>query len=146
MTQLTGPLNCAECGSAFTEASIKSDGSAPATVNIRGHMVKIPGLWNCIPCTLAIINGRQESGITLEAARNYLDGIFGPVMVGVIIESESLAERLTAADRLAEVLEVSEVLEACITLQGEPGGLDFIPECKGKCGPQVHPRELAHLN
>jgi hypothetical protein len=143
--KLTGPLNCAECGTPFTDQIILAGGSAPAAVNIRGHQVKIPGLWRCIPCALAI-SGGQESTVTMETAMEYLDGIFGPAMVAVVIGAGSLAERLKGAERLAEVLEVSAILEACITLQAEPGGLDFTPECEGTCGPQVHPRELAHLN
>jgi hypothetical protein len=143
--KLTGPVNCAECGSAFTEAIIASGGSAPATVNIRGHQVPIPGLWRCIPCTLLIADG-SRSTVTPEAALEYLDDIFGPAMVEAVIMAESHLEALRAAEKLAEVLEVSDVLEACIALKDEPGGLDFIPECTGKCGGQVHPRQMAHLN
>lgn len=145
MSQLTGPQNCAQCGSEFTVEIILAGGSMPATVEIRGHHIPIPGLWDCTGCHLAIRAGYKPSGITLEAARDYLDGIYGPSMTGAIAWGGPHAD--VAAERLAECLEVSFILEACIMLQDEPGGLDFIPECEGNCGQaHAHPGEMAHLN
>jgi hypothetical protein len=54
------------------------------------------------------------------------------------------------AERLQDIMEVSFVLEAVIELAKYPDGLDFLPECEGKCGdecqPPVHPRDRAAMN
>jgi hypothetical protein len=147
MTELTGPRNCAECGSEFTEAIILAGGSEAATVTIRGHYIPVPTLYRCKGCAMAVQSGMRQSGITVESAREYLSDVAGPNMVDMLFGAEDSQDALKCAGVLQEVLEVQAVLEAVLVLQDEPGGLDFIPECDGKCGGQhPDPRAMAHLN
>jgi hypothetical protein len=145
MTEFTGAANCAECGSGFTSEIILAGGSEPATVKVRGHAVPIPGLYRCGGCHAAVQLGMRPTRVTLESAAEWLDGTFGPQLVGVVMMAPDRATAGQAAERLADVMEVSIVLEAVIQLQAEPGGLDFIPECAGGCGTR-HPSATAHLN
>jgi hypothetical protein len=145
MEHFTGPGNCAECESALTVEIALAGGAVPAAVGIRGHQVEIPGLYRCKGCHVAVLQGMRESRVTLESAAEWLDGTYGPTLVGFILETGDEAAANMAAGRLADVMEVQIVLEAVIELQREPGGLDFIPEC-GRKDAAPHPRSVAHLN
>ena len=145
MTELTGPGNCAECGTALPVEAIMSGDGGPLAVDIRGHRIEIPGLYVCTPCAGAIMVGERESGVSLEAIVAFFEGNFGPRLVGAVMTADDRQMADMCAQRLAEVMELQSLLEAVIQLQGEPGGLDFIPVCEGKCG-KPHPRDMAHLN
>jgi len=143
MTQLTGPKNCAECGSEFTHEIIAAGGSRQATVIIRGHLIPVPGLYRCTGCHEAVKAGMRVTGVTLESALEYLDEVYGPGMTAGVLQDGPHSGR--AAVYLLEALEVSALLENIIHLRDETGGLDFVPECDGNCG--AHDlREMAHLN
>lgn len=138
-TELKGPEFCAECGSQFTREIILAGGSRPAAVTIRKHRVAIPGLFTCTGCDTAIEMGVRESRITVEAALSFLENMHGPVLTAAVEAGNE-----TAIPYLVDCIEVSNLLEMLIQLKGEPGGLDFIPECTGDCGST--PRQMAHLN
>lgn len=143
MTVLKGPAYCAECDGQFTRDVIEAGGSYRTTVTIKGHVIPVPGLYTCTGCHEAIQAGARQSRVAYEDARDYLDQIYGPAMTAELAEGGELAGY--AYGYMLEAAEVSALLEAVIILQGEPGGLDFLPECEGNCG-MPHPRELAHLN
>jgi hypothetical protein len=157
--KLTGPDTCAQCGSELDAEAIllealvtgTSEAVNAAYVVIRGHKVAIPGLYWDKTCSGRIESGELESGLTCKSAREFLDDVWGPqVTMAVLLAdtrgNDDMAE--LAAGRLADVLEVSLLLEAVVELAAEPGGLDFIPECTGDCGGkhEVHPRDMAAMN
>jgi hypothetical protein len=131
MAELTGPKNCCECGAEFTREIILAGGSEPATIIIRGHQIPVPGLYRCTGCHEAVKNGWRGTAVTLQTARDFLNDTFGPMVVGVVLSGQHGEQ---AVSRLFEVIDLQTALEVCIRFQDEPGGLDFIPECDGKCG------------
>jgi len=145
MTQLTGPANCAECGSKFTSEIIRAGGSQQATVIIRGHLIPVPGLYRCTGCHEAVKAGMRTTGVTLESAKEYLDDIYGPGMTARLLLADDMEDMSRIYSYVLEAAEVSALLESIIHLQDQPGGLDFIPECDGKCNAH-DPRQMAHLN
>lgn len=142
---LTGPDRCAQCGTEFDMEAILAEAVATGTseavkeayVTIRGHQIGIPGLYRCAECAAGIKSGELESTLTYQAAKSFLDDIWGPGVVAanlkaVAMDRDELAAM--AALRLGDVLEVSEILEAVIeAVKDDPNGLDSIPECDGHC-------------
>lgn len=147
--QLTGPGNCAECGTVLTEDIVMDGDAGPLTFTIRGHVVEVPGLYVCTPCAGAIMVGEKESGVTWAMAADFLENNFMPKVMAFIDRSENLAEVLMAGARLEEISQMAFVLEALEVLKDEPGGLDFIPECTGDCGgkhEELTPQDMAAMN
>jgi hypothetical protein len=143
---LTGPHNCAECGTGITLETALDGDSGHLVITIRGHKVEIPGLYVCTPCAGAIMAGERESGVTWEAARDFLAGVYRPLLTAHLLLGEPGPDMLLATiARLNDVMEVKFLLDACIELRDEPGGLDFIPECNGK-HERGHPRDMAAMN
>jgi hypothetical protein len=147
--ELTGPLNCAECGTGLTEEIVTAGDAGPFIFTIRGHMVEVPGLYVCTPCAGAIMVGEKESGVTWAAAADFLENNFAPRVMTLIERSDDMAEIIMAATRLEEIAQMAFILRALEMLKDEPGGLDFIPECTGDCGHEeeaAHPRDMAPMN
>lgn len=146
--ELTGPTNCAECGTECTLETALNGDTSGYTITVKGHRIGIPGLSVCTPCAGAIMVGEKEATVTLEAAKAFLDDIWGPKMVmAVLTLPDDIAE--LAAGKAVDAAELSALLEALIVLQGEPGGLDFLPECTGNCGEDcepLSPRDMAAMN
>jgi hypothetical protein len=146
--KLTGPHNCAECGTRLTAKAVLAGDAGHLLVNIRGHAIEIPGLYVCTPCAGAIMVGEKQSQVTLEAASAFLNDEYGPrLCAALLLGEESPVDASDTLARLQDVLEIQFVLEACIMLRDEPGGLEFIPECDGSHeSHQVHPRDVASMN
>jgi DNA-directed RNA polymerase subunit RPC12/RpoP len=146
--KLTGPYNCAECGTGLTMENALDGDSGPLLVNIRGHLIEIPGLYACTPCAGAIMVGEKQSQVTYQAANAFLNDEYGPRLCSALLMGEdSPVDVASTLTRLQDVLEVQFILEAVIQLEGEPGGLEFIPECDGSHeSHQAHPRDVASMN
>lgn len=150
---LTGPESCAQCGQEIDAEAVLAEAGGTelidgAYVTVKGHHVPVPGLYWDKACGDQIKAGELEPSITCQAAQTFLDETWGPMVTGAMLlalaaEDEELAA--SAAARLADILEVSHLLDAVIELQNSPGGLDEIPECDGHHGHgQDHAK--AHLS
>lgn len=146
--ELTGPNNCAECGTPTPlEACLAGDAGA-LVVSIRGHAIEVPGLYVCTDCAGSIMVGEREPSVTWEAVAAYLNDIFGPMICELLLspDPDSIVTPEMTIARLADVMEVRQILEMAIHFR-DNGGLDFLPECKGECpGHEVDPRDMAAMN
>jgi hypothetical protein len=153
---LTGPGTCANCGTGFDREALLAgdldgeDVTKSAYVVIRGHKIAIPGLWWDRACYDRIESGEQESTLTLGSALAFLDDTWGPVLVMAGMTAISMgddAKASLAATKLADVLEVSLILETVIEALNEGSDLSWLPECNGHShGDQADRRSVAHLN
>lgn len=151
--ELTGPDNCAECGTEITTATLMADDAGPLVLDIKGHKIEVPGLYVCTPCAGAVMTGERETGVTYEAARDYLRDNFAPKVATFIEITDDPIEIMIAVSRLNDTLEMAKLLHALVELSKDEGGLDFIPECDGRCGcpapeadEEPNPRDMAAMN
>ena len=147
--ELTGPGNCAECGTPTPLESCLAGDAGPLVVSVKGHAIEVPGLYVCTECAGSIMVGEREPTVTWDAAMAFLNDIYGPLLCGHLLfppgDDSIVTPEMTIA-RLADVLEVQTILEMAIHFR-DNGGLDFLPECKGDCGGHdVHPRDMAEMN
>ena len=157
---LTGPDNCAQCGAQIDAEAVlaevmvtgTSDAVNAAYVVIRGHKVNIPGLYWDKACGSRIESGELEPALTLGAAQAFLNDNWGPSIVDAGLKATLAGNgelSRAAAARLADVLEVSFMLEVVIEAMNEGDDLSWLPECDGYSHDQdeeVDPRSVAHLN
>jgi hypothetical protein len=147
--ELTGPGNCAECGTELTmEATLAGD-AGPLVMNIRTHAIEVPGLYVCTPCAGAVMVGEKESAVTFQRAADFLEKVFAPKVAAFIehaVEGDpDPRELIMAVQRLNDIEEVHFIMAACAQFSKEEGGLDFIPECDGH-HEHTHPRDVAPMN
>jgi len=152
--KLTGPGNCAECGTGITDLMAMEGDIGHFTFTIQGVTVQVPGLYVCTNCAGAIMAGELESGVTYGAAAGFLTDSFipaierymevhdGDVEAGV----ETAHARLHEAMRCAEILAMSSLLEA-MEKAAEAEGVDredmmivVVTEAP------AHPRDMASMN
>lgn len=151
--KLTGPANCAECGTGITEQTCRDGDAGHFTFTIEDVSVEVPGLYICTPCTAAIMVGERESGVTYEAAAMFLVETYIPLAAAYIDHGDgdkafaaSARHRLHWAMECAEILAMASLLEA----------MEKAAEAEG-CDPEdmvmviadaapLHPRDRAELN
>jgi hypothetical protein len=146
--ELTGPGNCAECGTPTPIEACLAGDAGQLVVSIKGHAIEVPGLYVCTGCAGAIMVGEREPTVTWEAARDFLNDIYGPILCGHLLMPvpDGIVTPEMVIERLADVMEVQQILEMAIHFR-DNGGLDFLPECKGDCGGhEIHPRDMAEHN
>lgn len=146
--ELTGPDNCAECGTPTPLETVLAGDAGALVVSIRGHAIEVPGLYVCTNCAGSIMVGEREPSVTWDAAMAFLNDIYGPLLCGNIVfpDPGSLVTPAMVIARLGDVLEVQGILEMAIHFR-DNGGLDFIPQCEGECaGHEVDPRDMAAMN
>lgn len=142
-TTFTGPDACVECATELNPVIALTIGIHPATVEVRGHHLEVPGLYRCVSCHQAVKDG-QESKVTLDTAFAWLEDDFGPNMAAGLLGPDAGPE---LAAIVLHTIEIATVLEAVIALR-DAGELDEIPECsEATCGHKHgQDKDLAHLN
>ena len=113
MTQLTGPENCAECGTEITPDTVAES----ATVTVIGRPLDVPGLYRCAPCAVDIAVGDREPAVTIMAAGEFLTGTHIPLMVAWVAlfgdaDPEGAAEVMANVARSFELVEILASAEA----------------------------------
>ena len=147
----TSPSDCAECGGSIREEMARAEGLAPVAFQVEGHVVTVPGLYSHGPCAEAIMDGKKETRVTMEAALEYLAEVFIPSVIGYMVqhdgdEHEAASSRLDEAVKAGEILAMASLLELMEEVADEKG---VEPEDMAIVvieDPEQHPRELATFN
>lgn len=76
--ELTGPHNCAECGTEITLAMVEEGEAGPVFLSVNEQVTVIPGLVQCTNCAGEVMVGERESNVTAEKAKAFLTEVFAP--------------------------------------------------------------------
>lgn len=145
--ELTGPGNCAECGTGITAIMALEGDAGPFTFTIEDVRLEVPGLYVCFTCAGAIMAGEKQSAVTYEAAVMFLIDSFVPAIARYMArhrDDEIAYTRLHQALDCAEILAMASLLEA-MERAAELEGCDR--EDMAVMVLEVStPRDMAHLN
>jgi hypothetical protein len=150
---LTGPNNCAECGTSTPiEVALAGD-AGPFVFTIEGVRIEVPGLYVCTSCAGAIMVGEKQSGVTYADAAMFLAETYVPLAImwlernqGDPLWNDSLV-RVKQAVECAEILAMASLLDAMEKAAEEEGcapeDMALIPMLEDD---EPHPRDMASLN
>lgn len=150
--ELTGPGNCAECGTELNAEIVMNEDAGPLRFTVEGHLVEVPGLYVCTPCAGAIMVGEKESGVTLQAAVTFLADDFMPKIIYYISicpdDFEMAFRRLQEASKTAEILAMAWMLKEMEEAAKEAGvdPEDMVAMLVTEEERPAHPRDTAGLN
>ena len=89
MAELTGPDNCAECGTHLSAETALAGDAGPLVVAFDGGMTEIPGLYVCTECAGAVMVGEKPSTVTLEQAVKFLTEIYIPLLADYMTTAQN---------------------------------------------------------
>jgi hypothetical protein len=72
MAELTGPSNCAECGTETPLETVRNGDAGALVLATPTGMVEVPGLYVCTGCAGAIMVGEKAPTVTPERAVAFL--------------------------------------------------------------------------
>ena len=115
MAELTGPNNCAECGTDTPIEVLQAGDAGALVIAIDGDMVEVPGLYVCTNCAGAIMVGEREATVTPERAVEFLTdtyaGLLAMYMTAAYNEYISARRRFNDVKAAAEKLDPNTQIE-----------------------------------
>jgi len=109
MAELTGPNNCAECGTPLSQATVEAGDAGSLVIAFGDEMVEIPGLYICTNCAGAIMVGEKDRTVTPERAVEFLTGTYIPILAHVMTNAQN--EFALAHSRFHDCKEIAEKLD-----------------------------------
>ena len=109
MAELTGPMNCAECGTDTSIEVYEAGDCDQLVIAFGGELVEIPGLVICTNCAGAVMVGERESTVTPERAVEFLTSVYAPILASVMTEYHN--QFTVAYNRFADLKETAEKLD-----------------------------------
>jgi|SRR5579859_1781599 len=109
MAELTGPANCAECGTYLDETVVIAGDAGPLVVSVNETMTEIPGLYVCTPCAGAIMVGEKQATATAERALEFLTGDY--ILKLAEFMTVHYNEFITAQNRFMDCKKAAEIID-----------------------------------
>jgi hypothetical protein len=116
MAELTGPNNCAECGTETPfEVYLAGDAGALRITAPNGELVAIPGLAICTDCAGSIMVGEREPTVTVERAVQWLTEGYAPMLASIMTDRYN--DLMLTHSRFQDVKDAAEALDPHIGIE-----------------------------